>query len=84
MKSHLMSIALAVLVLAAASSGCTHRTTTMHHTDTVTTDSTPREVTPHPMVDVTTTVIKHSHLQHRGETAVRGPREVWPSRRCAA
>jgi hypothetical protein len=67
MKSHLMGIALAVLVLAAASSGCTHRTTTMHHTDTVTTDSTPREVTPHPMVDVTTTVTKHSHSSTEGK-----------------
>ena len=67
MKSHLMGIALAVMVLAVASSGCAHRTTTMHHTDTVTTDSTPREVTPHPMIDVTTTVTKHSPSSTEGK-----------------
>jgi len=66
MKSRLMSIALAVLVLAAASSGCAHRTTTMHHTDTVTTDST-REVAPQPMVDVTTDVTEHSHSSTEGK-----------------
>jgi hypothetical protein len=65
MKSHLMSIALAVLVLAAASSGCAHRTTIMHHTDTVTTDST-REA-PQPVVDVTTDVSKHSHSSTEGK-----------------
>jgi hypothetical protein len=65
MKSRLMSIALAVLVLAAASSGCANRATTMHHTDTVTTDST-REVAPEPVIDVTTTVTKHSHSSTEG------------------
>jgi hypothetical protein len=65
MKSHLMSIALAVLVLAAASSGCAHRTTIMHHTDIVTTDSTRKA--PQPVVDVTTDVTKHSHSSTEGK-----------------
>ena len=59
MKSRLMGIALAVLVQAAASSGCANRITTMHHTNTVTTDSS-RDGR-QPVVDVTTDVTKHSH-----------------------
>jgi hypothetical protein len=60
MKSRLTTIALAVLVLAAASSGCANRTTTLHHTHAVTTDHT-REIAPEPVIDVTTDVTKHSH-----------------------
>jgi hypothetical protein len=60
MTSHLGTLAVAVLVLA-ASSGCAHRTTTVQHTsETVRTDTGHQEVAPPPVVEETT-VIKRSH-----------------------
>jgi hypothetical protein len=61
MKSRLETLAVAALVLA-ASSGCAHRTTTVHRTsETVRTDTGRPEVTPTPSVDESTTIKKHSH-----------------------
>ena len=61
MTSHLTRLALAAMVLA-VSSGCAHRTTTIHRTsDTVRTDTGRQEVAPQPAVEDTTTVIKRSH-----------------------
>jgi len=59
MTSHLGTLAIAVLVLA-ASSGCAHRTTTVHTSDTVRTDTSQKEIAPPPVVEETT-VIKRSH-----------------------
>jgi hypothetical protein len=56
MKSHLGIVAVAVLALAAAS-GCAHRTTVHRTNETV------REVTPPPVVEDSTTVIKHSNTR---------------------
>lgn len=61
MKSHLGTLAVVALVLA-ASSGCAHRTTTMHRTsETVRTDTGRQEVAPPPPVEESTTVIKRNH-----------------------
>ena len=61
MKSHLGTVAVAALVLA-ASSGCAPRTTTVRRTsETVRTDTGPKEVAPPLVVEDSTTVIKRSH-----------------------
>jgi len=65
MKSHLGTLALAALVLA-ASVGCMHRTSTVRTTDTVRTDTSRPEVVPQPVVEDSTTVIKHSHSSTEG------------------
>ena len=57
MKSHLGILAVAVLTLAAAS-GCAHRTTVHRTNETVRTD-----VAPPPVVEDSTTVIKHSNTR---------------------
>jgi hypothetical protein len=63
MKSGLGTLAVVALVLA-ASSGCAHRTSTMHRTsETVRTDTGRQEVAPPPPVEENTTVIKRSHTQ---------------------
>jgi hypothetical protein len=65
MKSHLGTLAIAALVLA-ASAGCAHRTTTVHRSDTVRTDTSRPEVVPQPVVEDSTTVIKRSHSSTEG------------------
>jgi hypothetical protein len=61
MKSHLGALAVAVLVLA-ASSGCAHRSTSVHRTsETVRTDTGRQEVAPPIVVEDSKTVIKRSH-----------------------
>jgi hypothetical protein len=63
MQVHLTILAAVALVLA-MSAGCEHRTTTMHSTsETVRTDSGPREVAPPPPMEESTTVIKSSHTR---------------------
>jgi hypothetical protein len=66
MKLRLTTFTLAALVLA-ASSGCAHRTTSTYRTsDTVRTETSPQEVAPKPVVEDSTTVIKHSHSTTEG------------------
>jgi len=65
MNARLKSLAIAAVVLT-ASSGCAHRTTTTYRTsDTVRTDTSPAPV-PQPVVEDTTTVIKHSSSSTEG------------------
>jgi hypothetical protein len=58
MNTHLTTLAIAAVVLT-ASAGCMHRTATYRTTDTVRTDTSPVPA-PQPVVEDTTTVIKHS------------------------
>ncbi len=62
MNAHLTTLAKTLAITAVvltASSGCTHRTTTYRTSDTVRTDTSPAPA-PQPVVEDTTTVIKHS------------------------
>ena len=58
MNARLTTFAIAAVVLA-ATSGCAHRTTTYRTSDTVRTDTSAAPA-PQPVVEDTTTVIKHS------------------------